>query len=325
MSVTSRRCVSVVIPAHNVADRLTKAARSALDQAETLEVILVEDGSVDGTLDVCRALAASDERVRVVRHDDHGNHGAAASRNLGLRHVRAPYVAFLDADDWYLPNRFAVSVPILEARRDVGGVWEPVSVEFEDDDARAEWAREPHDGLLVTIPAAVRPEDVLGWLLDGRATFCTDGIVVRRTVFDVVGLFDEDLPLGSDVAMWWKIAACHRLVAGDAVTSVAVYRRRRGSLASVRTPAYRDASIRLAMTVWRWAATRAMPRETRERLGMALIERILNAPPGTRGWRSLTSRIARIVGSVRRAPELLLYPRLWGRMLASRVSGKAPR
>jgi glycosyltransferase involved in cell wall biosynthesis len=319
------RSVSVVTPVYNAARWVEQSVRSALAQRETLEVLLVDDGSTDDSAGVCRRLAVADGRVRLLRHADGRNHGPAAARNVALRAARAPYIAFLDADDWYLPGRFTASVAILESRPDVEGVWEAVRVEFEDERARAEWAREPHAATMVTLPPSVAPEDVLGALIDGAGTFCTIGVVVRRRVFDDVGLFDEELRVGSDTAMWWKMASRHRFVSGASPSPLAVYRRRSGSVASVSTPAYRESSVRLAMLVWRWAAGRGLDRATRDRFAMALIERIVSVPPGFRGWRGEMARASRITGALVASPRLVLYPRLWGRVLAARLRRNAGR
>ncbi|MBI1737103.1 MAG: glycosyltransferase family 2 protein [Candidatus Rokubacteria bacterium] len=315
-------CVSVVIPVYNAGPYVATAARSALGQPEALDVVLVEDGSVDQSLEVCRRLAASDARITLVRHPDGRNHGDAASRNAGVRAARGRYVAFLDADDRYLPNRFAVSVPILESRPDVDGVWDAVAVEFEDGSARAEWADEPHAGTLLTLGASVAPDQVLTRLLEGTRAFHIDGVVVRRDVFAGVGFFDETLRVGSDTAMWWKIAAAHRLVAGSAATPVAIYRRRRGSLASAATPEYADEPVRVALTVWRWARTQGLPPVVRDRVAMAAIHRVLSAAPGVVGWRAVASRFRRLVRTLVAAPELLAHPALWIRVVRTRVSAK---
>ena len=128
------RTVSVIIPVYRVEHHVEKAVRSALDQPETLEVVLVEDGSPDGSLSACRKLVEEfGPRVRLFRHPGGANLGAGASRNLGVKSARGGYVAFLDADDHFLPGRFAASVPILERDGSVGGVYEADGVVFRRD------------------------------------------------------------------------------------------------------------------------------------------------------------------------------------------------
>ncbi|GAF72464.1 unnamed protein product, partial [marine sediment metagenome] len=100
--------VSVIIPVYNAERFVREAVESALAQEETAEIILVEDGSPDNCWDICQLLAVQHAKITAIRHADRKNHGAGASRNLGIRNSHCEYVAFLDADDLYLPNRFAV-------------------------------------------------------------------------------------------------------------------------------------------------------------------------------------------------------------------------
>lgn len=98
-----RGAVDVVVPVYNAAGYVARAAQSALD-AGAARVILVDDGSTDGSGDICDALAASDGRVTVLHQM---NRGASAARNAGLDAAAAAYVAFLDADDELLPGALA--------------------------------------------------------------------------------------------------------------------------------------------------------------------------------------------------------------------------
>ena len=93
--------VSVVMPAYNCASTLDCAVRAILGQDyHDFELLICDDGSDDGTLEMMQSLPASDARIRVLS----GKHGgASASRNLGLSHARGDYVAFADADDKPLP------------------------------------------------------------------------------------------------------------------------------------------------------------------------------------------------------------------------------
>jgi glycosyltransferase involved in cell wall biosynthesis len=92
--------VSVIIPAYNAQDFIARAIESVLAQEyERLEVLVVDDGSCDGTPEICNKYAAHDTRVRVLRHADEGNKGPSRSRELALRNALGEYVAFCDADD----------------------------------------------------------------------------------------------------------------------------------------------------------------------------------------------------------------------------------
>ncbi|HZJ24334.1 MAG TPA: glycosyltransferase family 2 protein, partial [Anaerolineales bacterium] len=94
--------VSVIIPAYNRASTIARSVESALAQTlQDLEIIVVHDGSTDTTCDVVQGIA--DERVRLVRHG--GNLGAAAARNTGMKASQARYIAWLDSDDEWLPEK----------------------------------------------------------------------------------------------------------------------------------------------------------------------------------------------------------------------------
>ena len=95
--------ISVIIPVYNAADFVANAVQSALDQPETVEVLLIEDGAPDNSLEVCQALTEQYETVRLYRHSGGVNLGAGASRNLGMQNSTEDFIAFLDADDFWLP------------------------------------------------------------------------------------------------------------------------------------------------------------------------------------------------------------------------------
>lgn len=109
--------VSVVMPAFNAAPYIAASMRSALAQtAANLELIVVDDASTDDTAAIVDALAAVDTRVRRVTLP--ANMGAPAGpRNIGVREARAPWVAFLDADDIWDPRKVAMQLRVM---RDTG-------------------------------------------------------------------------------------------------------------------------------------------------------------------------------------------------------------
>jgi glycosyltransferase involved in cell wall biosynthesis len=110
--------VSVVVPAYNAARTLRAAVESILLQTVgDLEVIVVDDGSEDDTAEVARAI--DDPRVRVISQ---ANAGASAARNAGICRARGQYVAFLDADDLWLPHKLACQLAVFGSRRDVHAV-----------------------------------------------------------------------------------------------------------------------------------------------------------------------------------------------------------
>jgi glycosyltransferase involved in cell wall biosynthesis len=108
--------VSVVMVFHDARRYLEEAVASI--RAQTFpgwELVLVDDGSGDGSREIAESLALDDPgRIRLVEHPDRRNLGISASRNLGVSHARGEYLAFLDADDVYLPDRLARHVDLLD-------------------------------------------------------------------------------------------------------------------------------------------------------------------------------------------------------------------
>jgi glycosyltransferase involved in cell wall biosynthesis len=216
--------VSVIIPVYNAAPFVEKAVASALEQPETGEVILVEDGSPDDSLTVCRYLQQNQPQVVLLRHPDARNHGAAASRNLGIYAARFDIIAFLDADDYYLPGRFAFPLRMLAEISSIDGVYEAVQPVFEESAATARWKRLQSTDLF-TMTKRVRPDKLLAALTaGGKGFFSTDGVTVRKSIFDKTGLFDEHLRVTQDTAMWIKMAAVGSLAAGRLQEPVACAR-----------------------------------------------------------------------------------------------------
>ena len=109
--------VSVVIPTHNRVEFIGETVDSVLAQTYTdLEVIIVDDGSSDGTGDYIRSRYADDSRVRYIWQE---NAERSAARNRGIDEARGEFVAFLDSDDLWLPKKLELQMQIMEARPEV--------------------------------------------------------------------------------------------------------------------------------------------------------------------------------------------------------------
>lgn len=165
---------------------------SALTQPETREVILVEDGSSDNSRAICEQLAARHQIVHLLRHPDSANLGASVSRNAGMSRATQDYIAFLDADDTFLPGRFHETAQIFSAYPDTDGVYETVGTRYHDASMRARHqAREKeHIGLSVTP----EPDQLFRALALGRYGFIhLDGLVLRRAALTPDLQFDPEL------------------------------------------------------------------------------------------------------------------------------------
>src|SRR5436190_22382165 len=180
--------VSVIMPAYDAAPYLRTAAESVLRQTFTdLELIIIDDGSSDRTLDVARACAARDARIRVLRQP---HAGPGPARNYGFREAVGRYFAFLDSDDEWDDRFLAEHVAVLAARPDVDVVI---------GNARNRGGK--RDGL----PARLRRGDGLPIVLteilaDENSLFIM--AVFRREVVDAVGGFDPAIFTNEEYEMW---------------------------------------------------------------------------------------------------------------------------
>jgi glycosyltransferase involved in cell wall biosynthesis len=183
---------SVIIPCFRAAATIGMAMRSVLDQSEAdLELIIVDDGSPDGSIDIARALAGDDARVMLLRQR---NAGVSAARNAGIAAARGRYLAFLDADDRWAGDALACHAAAFAADEGLGvsfGV-----VRFFDPTMM-------HPGRVSSPRGALELVDALGENL----TCTASNIVVRRSTVDEVGGFDSTLGHAEDQEFIARILA----------------------------------------------------------------------------------------------------------------------
>jgi glycosyltransferase involved in cell wall biosynthesis len=211
--------ISVIIPAYNAEKLIRKAAESALQFEEVGEVILVEDGSPDSTLDVCKQLEKEYEKVKLFRHPGGENKGAGASRNLGIQKSSYEYVAFIDADDYFLPNRFDAERKLLFDDDKIDGVYGAIGTVYSSDEAK-EIFRESAQPELLTVRQNIPPEKLKYTLLgmssdyQGSAFFSLDALTVKKSLIEKAGYMNEKLRLHQDTDIIIKMSFLGKLVPG---------------------------------------------------------------------------------------------------------------
>jgi glycosyltransferase involved in cell wall biosynthesis len=184
--------VSVVIPAYNAGWCVERAVDSALAQSHAArEVIVVDDGSTD---DTAVRLAGYGARIRVLRQ---ANAGLSAARNTGIEAADGEFVAFLDADDWWLPSKLERQVALLRQRPDIGFCSTAAQVVAPDGSPLNLWACPPAtDNILEAIFQNLS-------LIPGSGS----GVVLRRALVERTGAFDGRLRSLEDVDMWLRLAS----------------------------------------------------------------------------------------------------------------------
>ena len=217
--------VSVITPVYNAEKYVRKAVESAVSIEEVGEVILIEDFSPDNSLAVCRQLEEEYSKVKLLRHHDNRNHGAGASRNLGIKNASFDYVAFLDADDFFLLNRFKKDKEILLEHDDIDGVYNAIGIQYYTEIGRKAYLNTGQPEVM-SVSGPVPPDELIFVLLwshpDYQGSFHTDTITVRKQLFDKVGLFNEELRLQQDTHMWKRMAAVGKLAPGNIEEPVAI-------------------------------------------------------------------------------------------------------
>lgn len=254
--------ISVIIPVYNAARFVSQAVESALAQPETGEVLLIEDGSPDGSLAVCQALAEKYPQVRLLRHPNGENKGAGASRNLGMAQAGCDWIAFLDADDYYLPGRFTKASEIFMADPECAGVYEAIGRQVENGDGLQRWeAAGKSDQTLHTMSEEVPAEDLPDALLSNQyGSFHLDGFAIRRSLLAESGLMNQRLRLHQDTDFIIRCALSGKLLPGRLDAPVAMWRVHAANRISAPRSAVQQLEDRLAMweSLYHWCKRKGL-------------------------------------------------------------------
>ena len=211
--------VSVVIPVYNGALFIEIAIHSVLQQPEVIEVVVIDDGSSDKTSDIVQQLQSKDSKILIYHHKNKENRGRSASRNLGIKKASGNYIAFLDADDFYLENRFKNDKHFFDENKETDGVYNAISAHF----YRASTPLEETKLRLTTITDIIPPKALFETLLYyKKGHFSIDGLTVKKGVFDTVGYFNEALKVAEDTELFYRMALKCQLQTGTIDKPVAM-------------------------------------------------------------------------------------------------------
>lgn len=206
--------VSVVVPACNAERTIGEAVESVLHQADVpFELIVVDDGSTDRTLEIVSSLA--DPRLLVLSGP---NRGVSAARNRGIARARGEIVAFLDADDAWLPGTLRAQIEAFRRMPAADAVYcwvDHVDV----------------DGRYICPDRRVTAEgDVHRLMLVHNFIHTVSAVAIRKSILDEIGGFDESLPVLEDWDLYLRLAARARFACVR--QALVRYRRSPGSLTS---------------------------------------------------------------------------------------------
>ncbi len=220
---------SVIIPVFRAEKFIERAVESALAHKEVKEVILIEDGSPDNSLQVCRKLEEQHAQVKLFRHPGGKNKGAGASRNLGITKATQDFIAFLDADDYFTEIRFEKENEIFSKHHTCDGVYGAIGVEYVDEVGAKSWEEKGYnEQTLTTVSKSIKPEHLFDYLAGFRNDNNYEGYysiigftVKRRELIESNIVFDESLKLHQDTVFLWQCAYKLRLFTGDYKNAIA--------------------------------------------------------------------------------------------------------
>lgn len=184
------KTVSVIIPAYNKAELTVRTVRSVLDQTYSqIEILVVDDGSKDNTAE---KLEPFSKEITYIYKE---NGGACSARNRGIEEAAGDYIALIDCDDIYYPEKIEKSVKCLEKDPSLGFVHTPIKL-IDDTDNEIGFTSYPAD----KVQGSIAHQLIVDNLVNNSTT------VIKKKVFEKVGYFDESIFIPADWDMWLRIS-----------------------------------------------------------------------------------------------------------------------
>jgi len=237
--------VSVVMPVYNCEDLIAPTVRSVLAQTEKdFELVVMDDGSTDGTLNVLRRLAREDRRIQL--HTQPNSGLPAIARNAALSHASGQYICFLDGDDLYHPDKLKRQLSVFEQYPDVSLVFHEVKLFASDPQEEGETYYARRTDFLQRAKDYLRPVgettylchlDFYNFMSIEINVLHTSSVLFRRTLLDKEKVWFPEIELGEDTDLWFRLAKGRRLAYIDEALSY--YRQRPGSMSTVEERAAR--------------------------------------------------------------------------------------
>jgi len=229
--------ISVVIPTHNRADLLMRAVQSAVLQTyKDIEIIVVSDGSTDNTAELMRVQGKKDTRISFIEYHPAG--GGNTARNLGVECASGEYVAFLDDDDEWMPNKLEKQMKVFAENPDIGLVCTGITVVYVDEKIR--YNSIPN--LQGDLRRQILLKNVIG---------TTSSVIVKKNLVLDTGGFDTKLIALQDYDLWIRI--CQRTKVGVVNEAcLNYYNYTKSKQVSSDTIKYSDAFIHINKKYYDW-------------------------------------------------------------------------
>ncbi|PWN64702.1 glycosyltransferase family 2 protein [Chryseobacterium oncorhynchi] len=298
--------ISVIIPVYNAAEFLEKAVQSAIQFEEVKEVILIEDKSTDNSLEISQRLSNENSKVKLFQHPDQGNHGAGAARNLGIEKATSNFIAFLDADDYYLPNRFDAEKELFKDSK-IDGVFNAIGTEYLTEKGKEEFESKFKETSLSTVNYPAEGEEVFKGILglttkNFGTSFHLNSLTIRKESLKPHHIrFNKDLRVHQDTEFIIKLAYHCHLKTGcidKAVAIRGVHDNNRITKIIKYSPQYNQRQFLLWSSLNSWASDNQIPSEPRKRIYLIYKSFDLSLKKGF-------VKYCNILGEVLKNPEIL--------------------
>ncbi len=215
--------VSVIIPVYNAVHYIEEAVQSALIQPETAEIILVDDGSTDGSYEICQKLSQN-PKVKLFTHPNRQNKRAGATRNLGIRQASSEFIAFLDADDYYLENRFAKAKEVFRKYPDADGTYDLLGIHYETEKGRTLFNQQQKNIVTSFSLKTAHPDVLFESFVKNETAFSVHTVILKMSSFVDELMFAEHLYQGQDTDFILKWIHNNKIYPASTGKAVTVYR-----------------------------------------------------------------------------------------------------
>jgi len=226
--------ITVIIPLYNAENLISETVESILAQTfQDFEIIIVDDQSTDNSLLIAQGLLEMDQRISLYKNEF--KKGVAGARNTGIKKAKGQWLAFLDADDIYLNNALESRLAVLNQHPEAEFISADIAYLFEDGTISEKGFYETRTSPIAAtyfsqayqsnnVLKIVKPVEIfLNTVLVG-----TDTVLIKRSIFDQVGVFEESLERCEDDHLWIRIARVADLYFVPCI--VALYRQHAGSI-----------------------------------------------------------------------------------------------
>lgn len=221
----NKKCYSVVIPLFNKHDTVMRTVNSVLAQGHEVEIIVVDDGSTD---DGAKTLSSSN--IKNIKLISQSNKGVSSARNRGIKECSNDLIAFIDADDEWLPNYLDMIDNLVTIFPDAGAYATSFQYKYADRTVPKK------NNVLLKHPFIGIPDFFK--CIRNRELFCTSSIVVRKEVIEQIGGFDEGMWYAEDTDTWVRLALVSD-IAYDSRVGINYYQDQAGRTMRLRKPVTR--------------------------------------------------------------------------------------